>query len=69
MNCSTTSRISRLKNTWNRAMKGLREAADIPCPALLKRDNVFYCVREGDPFGDVKFLQSKAFLPSKLPLR
>jgi hypothetical protein len=35
---------------------------NFPCPALLKRDNRFYHVREGDLFGGLKFLQNKAFL-------
>ena len=34
-------------------MKGLRETSDIHFPALLKRDNRFYRVKKGDPFGDI----------------
>src|SRR3981081_3704191 len=37
--------------------------------SFFKHENVFYHVREGALFGDLKFLQNNAFLPSKLPLR
>jgi hypothetical protein len=50
-----------LRNLEQVHQRGLREAADIPCPALLKRDNEFYHVREGDLF-------SRFTLPDKYGL-
>ena len=51
----------------------LTTRSDIPCPRPFKRDNEFYRVREGDPFGNPKsFAKTRQFwsrliVPSTAP--